>query len=660
MRHAVNPISVIRQPMLISLLAFASSSITWAESVVLVSPAHTVSAVVETDGANALRYRVTFNDAPVIEPSALGITVGGINLGVGVKLGTPKQSVVDETYATRGNHTSARNHYCLWEFPVTHQASGRSYTIQFRVYDDGVAYRYIVPGKGTQHVDGESSSWKIVGGSKVWYFERLTPGWKLKSYAGEWMSTAIELLDTATPAKIGPVQGTPLICELPDHRGYALITKAALYDYSGLRLKAVGDRTVVADFTEGTAGFDVADTIVTPWRATLLANDLNGLVNSDFIKNLNPAPDAALFSDTGYIKPGRCVWSWETIGTGDAQRQHEFVDYAAKLGYEYSLVDEGWKRWEDPWGQIKDLSAYGQSKGVGIFAWARSKDIRDPADNYAQMRAYLDRIVAAGVVGVKIDFMDAESKDMIDFEITTLREAAKRKLMIDFHGCHASTGEERTYPNEITREGIRGIELNKMKEGPLPASHNAALPFTRFVVGHADYTPVLYTNPGPTTCAHQLATAVVFNSPLQVYAEHPENLLNSPVLKNALAVTRAIPSVWDETLVLPGSAIGDLAAFARRSGNTWFVGIINGAGQRDYALALSFLSPGDYEVTTVKDDLTIAPIDVAKIGLNSKADLKQWTTTVPFKVETATASRSQTLRLRLAVGGGFVARFTEK
>jgi alpha-glucosidase len=126
---------------------------------------------------------------------------------------------------------------------------------------------------------------------------------------------------------------------------------------------------------------------------------------------------------------------------------------------------------------------------VKVWLWVHSNDIDDPVDNYRQMRDYFDQIASAGGAGLKIDFMNGETKTLIDFENAVLRFAAERKLMINFHGCHAATGEERTFPNEMTREGIRGIEVNKMKEGPLPASHNAALPFTRFVVGHADYPP---------------------------------------------------------------------------------------------------------------------------------------------------------------------------
>ncbi len=619
------------------------------------SPDGKVSADLYSGKNGELRYHVSFKDSQVVESSGIGITVDGIDLGADVFLGKPKKSLVDESYATRGNHKRARNHYSLWDFPVKHKKSDKQYSLQFRIYNDGVAYRYIVPGKGSQHVDGERSSWTMMPGARTWYFERLTPGWKLKSYAGEWIATDIETLETATPAKVGPVQGTPLVFDLPHSLGYAAVTKAACYNYSGMRLRAVGNRTVVADFTEGEDGFDVDGTIVTPWRVTLLADDLDELVNSDLINNLNPAPDPELFADTSYIKPGRSVWSWESIGLGTPEDQRDFVDYAAELGFEYSIVDDGWKEWDDPWGTIQSLCNHARTKDVGVWVWVHSNDIDDPAGDYQQMRDYFEKAATAGVVGIKTDFMNGETKVLIDFEIACLRLAAEHKLMINFHGCHSSTGEERTYPNEVTREGIRGMEVNKMKEGPLPASHNAALPFTRFVVGQADYTPILYTNPGPTTFAHQLATPVIYNSPLQVYAEHPETMMKHPVLKDACPVMQAIPTVWDETKVLPGSEIGGLAAFARRKGDTWFIAVLNGAEKRTYELNLGFLPSGHFEAVVVSDDLNAEPVNVAGLGINQKAKQKQWTTAVPFKVEEQQVSDSTIWSISLAEGGGFVA-----
>jgi alpha-glucosidase len=231
--------------------------------------------------------------------------------------------------------------------------------------------------------------------------------------------------------------------------------------------------------------------------------------------------------------------------------------------------------------------------------------------------------------------METEAKAAIDFEITALQLAAERKLMILFHGCQKPTGEARTYPNEITREAIRGLELNKMAEGPIPAWHNAALPFTRFVAGHADYTPVGFSNPGPTTFAHQLATDIIFTSGLQNIAEHPYKLLNDAHTKPALDILKAVPSVWDETRVLKPSRIGRLACFARRSGDTWFLAALNAEPMILRSVDLSFLGAKSYRAVFLSSptQLTFARREVAKVD-----------------------SRYP-LRIKLGAGDGFVAMF---
>lgn len=627
------------------------------------SPSGNIKANLFTDSDGSLTYEVYFKEQQVIEPSQLGISVGGIDLGHVVRIGKPSSHVVKQTYATRGKHPQAVDHSLQWTFPIETgpietgpiETGKRRHSIQFRLYDDGVAFRYIVPGIGTQHVDGERSSWKVIGGTKVWYFERLNKDWKLKSYAGEWLQTDITDLHRVSPPSTGPAQGTPLVCELPDGHGYVAITKAALSNYSGMRLRPIGNRTVAANFAEGDTGFDVDGEIVTPWRVTLLANDLNDLVNSDLIGNLNPRPDEKLFKDRDYILTGRCVWSWETLGLGTPETQRTFIDLAAEIGFEFSLIDDGWKDWDEPFATVRSLCQHARKNNIGVWLWVHSRDIMDPRNDYSAMQDYFQQVAATGAVGIKIDFMNGESKKLIDFEIAALRIAAQNRLMVNFHGCHASTGESRTWPNEMTREGIRGIEVNKMREGPLTASHNAALPFTRFVVGHADYTPLLYTNPGPTTLAHQLATTIAFDSPLQIYAEHPRTMMQSPAVMSARDVMKEIPTVWDETIVLPGSKIGDLAAFARRSGDTWFVGILNGVGQREYTVSLDFLSESTYAMRAVSDDTSAMPISIASIGVNQKAKRKQWTETQPLKLSTRSKITSNTvLTIPLAKGGGWV------
>ena len=168
--------------------------------------------------------------------------------------------------------------------------------------------------------------------------------------------------------------------------------------------------------------------IVTPWRVVIVAPDLNGLVNSDMIAGLCPPPDEGLFADRSWIKPGRCAWRWWSLGTGNPDQERAVVDAAARLGFEYSLVDEGWEAWNDPFEKVRELCAHGRQKGVGVFVWKNYRDVCDPAEDWAVMRRFMARVKASGAAGVKVDFLNAESLDRIRFEEAALRIAAAEQV----------------------------------------------------------------------------------------------------------------------------------------------------------------------------------------------------------------------------------------
>jgi alpha-glucosidase len=245
--------------------------------------------------------------------------------------------------------------------------------------------------------------------------------------------------------------------------------------------------------------------------------------------------------------------------------------------------------------------------------------------------AFFQKLQDFGVAGAKIDFFDHEHRDVIDLYQTLLRKGAEHKVLVNFHGANKPTGESRTWPNELIREGVRGMEASRLKER---ARHDATLPFTRYLAGPADYTPVLFgARRGDTTWAHQIATAVVFTEPLLTYGANPTNLLSNP----ALPLIKSIPSVWDETLVLKPSEIGQLALMARRTGRTWFVGAVNGPAARKIHMPLGFMS-GRRNALLVSDD----PANPASVKVEERA----------FEAEA-------TLEMDLSSGGGFAARFTE-
>ena len=548
------------------------------------SPDGTVSAALSVDAAGQLGYSVTFRGKEVVAPSPIGLTLDGIDLGKVKSLTAVNVREVHERFPVRGVHSEARNDALVALFTVTPR-KGEPYGVQVSVANEGFAWRFLVSDKGKRRVNAETACWRLPSESRVWFGERRSD-WKLKSYAGEWISAPLRDLHAASPQ--GPVQTMPLVAELPEGRGYAVVTEAALFKYSGLRLEARSDGSLCGCFTEKD-GFAVDGRIVTPWRVVLLAPTLDALVNSDLVASLAPPPDPALFESADWTQGGRSVWSWWQGDSGymNVASEKQVIDGAARLKFEFTTLDEGWESWTNAWDVLKEVCEYAKTNNVRVFVWKHSKELNFPTNDFAVLRGFLDRVRDAGAVGVKIDFMNSEAFNLIGFDERALREAALRRLLVDFHGCQKPSGESRTYPNEVTREGVRGMELNRMdfskrpyvpggENQDIPASHNAALPFTRCVVGPADYTPVGFSRPGDTTWTHQMASAYLITSPLLVMAEHPQRLFDEPRLANVIPFLETIPVSWDETRVLEGSRIGELAAFARRKGDVWYVAVVNG------------------------------------------------------------------------------------
>lgn len=557
-----------RVSLTISLLLL--SGMLWATGPVLrlESPGKQLHAILYSDNGK-LFYSVKAGSLKLIAPSLLGIKFDDRTIGNDVQqISLLHKKTFFETRPSRLNSNRAINHYI--EYAILVKGNAITDTISFRLFDNGCAFRYKAAGTDHGKILEEFTSFTLPAASRIWYFERNN-NWKLKSYAGLWLSTTPEQLPSVSSQ--GPVQGKPLVLELPGKK-YMVISEALLKTYSGMRLKATGNNTVQVNFTEGEAGFAVHGKIQSPWRVILFGNSLNELVNNKVIENLNPSPDPALFRDQRWIKPGVAVWSWITRKENymEPEEEKKFVDAAASLNFQYSMIDEGWEtKWNDKWKELKSLCDYAASKKIGIWVWKHSKEILDTT----QRNLFLDSIRHCGAVGLKTDFMNSEEKGFIDFETGLLMAAAKRKLMVNFHGCQAPSGESVSFPNEMTREGIRGLELNIMNE-PIPAWHNAALPFTRLILGHGDYTPAFFTNKANTTYTHQLALLYLFNSPFQCLAENPVTLLSDPIYKPILPLLRSLPVTWDQTIVLPGSEIGKLAAFARRKGKDWYIVVING------------------------------------------------------------------------------------
>lgn len=573
-----------------------------------------------TDGGG-LSYTVWFDGREVVSKSRFGIIADDVDLGVIVTLGKSASRRIHESYLIFGGHRQALND-CRETIVSIHSASGEAYEVDMRAYDDGVALRARLPAKPGRRINGESTEWRMAGNPLAWFQTDFG------SYEGVFQNSRLE--DLSSDRKL-PL---PITFTLPGG-GYALVTEADLLNYSDLGVQVSESHSLRAYFHADRNGWNTDTEVVQPWRVTLLARDLNSLVNSDLIRNLCPAAPPEL-AKAAWIEPGRSSWQWWSIGDPQFSDQHQWVDWTKELGFEYYLVDEGWKNWNDNgrenWGCLREVCDYAKSRGVNIWAWAHSNDLSTPA----KRTHFLDHAVAAGVVGVKIDFEPQANVRWVNWYDETLRDAAARKLMVDFHGANKPVGRERTWPNELTRESIRGHEYHILRyHRTLPPQHDCILPFTRFVIGPADYTPTVF-NPKELrgfTWARELAQTIVFTSPFLCYADHPTNYLNNP----ALDVLKAIPSSWDETRVLPGTEIGKCVAFARRRGEAWFIGVINGLDSTTLELPLDFLGRGKYEM----------------IQLGDAQDRDDG-----WKREQKTAEHRDRIRLSLRRGGGCVIQLT--
>ncbi len=593
---------------------------------VIPSPDGKVQTDLYTNDAGRLCLRLVRGNTPILDESPLGVVVNGVDFGNGVQIMSIEHEAIQQSYPWRGVHSVAVNTCNSAVASVSHASSKLAYTVELRVFNDGIGYRYVIPGTGERIVQGESSSWNVVAESHIWFHS------KTENYEGYYAKQPLEQIAAGT------AMAFPVVVELADGT-LAALTEAGLFAYSGMTLKANGTTLLSAVFEDDPEGWKETGEVRTPWRVILTGPDLHALVNSDILHNLCPPPDATMFPQglaTAWIRPGRALWNWWSDSSLDQAQQKEWVDKAAELGFEFYLVDAGWeKAWEQPeknkWAALKDVCDYAKGKHVGIHVWKHWSEIekQEPRKEFFRLCA------EAGAVGVKVDFMDSESRQRIRFYTQTLIDAAEYKLMINFHGANKPTGESRTYPNEMTREGILGLEYNKWSD--IPPRHYATLPFTRYLAGHGDFTPCTF-NPDKlkgTTAALQLASSIVFTSPLMHWADHWKFYVGSP----AVDVIKQIPSVWDETLVLPGSKIGELAAFARRSGDKWFVGILNGGGKTRYTLNPTFLSKPQYDAVWVAD-VAGQPAQMA--------------------IERTTLEKGTPLAINLEPGGGYVAVLTPK
>jgi len=525
-----------------------------------------------------LRYRIVFDGKQVLAPSRIGIQADEVELGRDATLGSSKSRQVNERYRFFGAHAEAVNR--ANETTVTAQSHGQSYLVDVHVANDGVGVRLRLPAKTGRRVQADRSTWMIEGDPTIW------AGKLDNSYESPYHQTTLKQLGTGNI-------GLPLTARIG--QAYITLTEARVEDYGDLAIKLGEDGTLEGQLYADPKGWTTDAEVVQPWRVTIVAHNLTDLINTTLVENLNP-PASTQLANATWIKPGRSTWQWLASGDPKETEQKEWIDWTSQLKFEYYLIDDGWEKWPDSWQAIAADAAYAQTKNVKIWIWVHSRTVWDPKDR----REYFRKAVKAGVVGIKIDFPPPCSREVANWYFDVAKDAADLHLMVDFHGANKPSGMQRTWPNVITREGVRGHEYQITRYHRIPEpDHDVILPFTRYIAGPGDYTPTVFTTSElmGNTWAHELAQSVIFTSPFLCFGGHPQSYIDN----SARDVLTAISPVWDETLVLQGSEPGKVVAEARRSGKQWFIAVINGSNSTTLDLPLEFLSAGSWEAIQLRD-----------------------------------------------------------
>jgi alpha-glucosidase len=608
-------------------------------------------------GGNQLGYEVTYRGKPVIARSSMGIEIQGQGpLGRSVSLGEAKTGKVAETYTVPAGKASSIHNECntLTVEARETAAPNRRLTIEARAYNDGVAFRYQVPaqpGLGDLKITNERT--QFVMGREGTAYPLI-----LRNYRTSWEDN----YHTLPISGIQPewLMAMPLLMELPG-TAFVAITEAHIENYAGMYLKHDERNALALNARLSPRLDDPAVSVTskvpleTPWRVVLIGAEPGRLLESNMVVNLNP-PSA--IADTSWIRPGKASWDWWSgpYLTGvnfkpgkNTETIKHFVDFSSRAGFEYFMLDAGWAvvTKGGPSDSGVDLTrvrpeidmpgvlAHARGKNVKLWLWAHWTDVDE------QMEAAFPLYEKWGIAGVKIDFMDRDDQQMVEFYRRTAKLAAEHHLMVDFHGAYKPDGIERTWPNVLTREGVLGLEYNKWS-GRVTPEHNVMLAFTRLIAGPMDYTPGGFLNVTREefqphnehpmvmgTRAHQTALFVVYVSPFEMVSDHPEAYTGQKELK----FLSAVPATWDETRVLTGK-VGEYIAVARRHGREWFIGSIAGKNGVELDLPLEFLGPGEYTAEIYAD----AP-DADQHPMNTVVEQKN-------------VNRSGRIHVKMAPGGG--------
>ncbi len=565
-------------------------------------------------GKVRLYYEVLCGNAVVLPLSPLGITRDDQDFVDGLRfVSASSVRTIDETYTMlHGKRKVCRNH--AREQTLTFQnPNGARLELILRTYDDGAAYRYRFPESSdrTHTMMREASGFRLPKGGKVWAHPYDRASQYTPAYETYWVN-GVEV-GTASPNEEG--WAFPLLFCTSDGDRWALITEAALDgSYCGSHLSQPTRGGVhwlqfpAPGEGHGTGEVEPSWTLpwATPWRVVIVGETLAPIVESTLVTNLNPP---SIVEDASWIRPGRASWSW--LSDHDSPQDHDkletFIDLAAEMTWEFSLVDANWNIMKK--GTIHDLLAHAEDQGVGLLLWYNSggphnvvtEQPRGTMDLRPVRRYEFRRLRDWGVKGVKVDFFQSDKQNIIQLYHDILKDAADFQIMVNFHGCTLPRGWSRTYPHLMTMEAVRGAECYSFDRSftEYAPMHNTVIPFTRNAVGPMDYTPTMFDDnvyKHITTNTHEIALPIVFESGWLHFADRVSAYRDLPEV--AKQFLRTVPVTWDETKFLAGRP-GECVALARRHGDTWYLGAISGQkSERSVQVPLSFLA-GDVKYTSL-------------------------------------------------------------
>jgi len=610
--------------------------------------------------ANGIRYDVLLGGRAILQDCTLSMDVEHKKLGNGARVLKHTESSQDRVLepVVRQKFAKIRENY-----KELHLDFDGGYGVTFRAYNEGAAYRFETSlAQSEAKVYGEGMNLKFPSNDVVFYpeeesffshNERKYLPRHLAEIEPAFIATLPAVVDVGEGAKVAIAESD--LEEYPGLwlRGTSGNGLAGTFPPYPLKEKLEKDRDVrvveSADYiavTKGTRTF--------PWRIIGLSEKDGDLLTNQLTWLLAKPSQV---QDTSWIKPGKVAWdwwnAWNVYGVDfkagvNTQTYKFYIDFAAKYGIPYIILDEGWYKLGNvldvvPEVNMEELSAYGKEKNVRIILWVIWNTLDD------QLEKALDQYAKWGVAGIKVDFMQRSDQKLIEYFHRVSRETAKRKMLVDFHGDQKPATMVRTWPNLISTEGVRGMEWSKWSAETDP-DHDVTLPFTRMFLGPMDYTPGAMLNAqrhmfrgindrpmSQGTRCHQLAMYVVFESPLQMLSDSPSNYLREPEMMEFLA---PVPTEWDETKVLDGK-IAQYVAVARRNAKDWYVGAMTNWSSRELEIDFSFLPEGSFSLQAYQDG-----VNADRMGSD-------------YKMTKTQVNRGTKLKITLAPGGGWAGRITQ-